>query len=223
MARKAKTVQVEDEVSEDVEAEVSESEEDITNLVPIRKSETKVVKVEITGKTPLLMNNPRSMMFEEEAKKDIVSTTKKRNPTAEAEGRAYRMKDGTLYVPAEAIKGCLVNAASYKKFDKFSAKPIIAGCVQILPQQISLKTKNYEIDERTVVIRMRGRVIRARPMVTNWKLTFDLEYDAGFISSSNLIRGILEEGGRRIGIMDFRPAKLGNFGMFTVTKWQEIE
>jgi hypothetical protein len=161
------------------------------------------------------------MMFEEEAKGTVVSTTRKRDPVAEAETRAYRMKDGTLYIPAEAIKGCLVNAASYKKFGKYSAKPIVAGCVQILPQQISLKTKDYEIDERTVVIRGRGRVIRARPLVDKWKITFQLEYDAGFITSGNLIREILEEGGQRVGIMDFRPIKLGNFGMFRVTKWDE--
>jgi hypothetical protein len=216
MARKSKAEE------QEIVEEVSEASDDNEMpLVPLRKSETKKVIVEITGKTPILMNNPRSMMFEEEAKGSVVSTTRKRDPVAEAETRAYRMKDGNLYIPAEALKGCLVNAASYKKFGKYSAKPIIAGCVQILPQQISLKTKDYDIDERTVVIRGRGRVIRARPMVDKWKLTFELEYDAGFIQSSNLIREILEEGGQRIGIMDFRPAKLGSFGMFRVTKWDE--
>ena len=219
MARK-KSKAVEEESESEVE-ESSEGEDEDMPLAPIRKSVTRTVTVELTGKTPILMNNPRSMMFEEEAKGSVVSTTKKRDPVAEAETRAYRMKDGTLYIPAEAIKGCLVNAASYKKFGKYSAKPIVAGCVQILPQQISLKTKDYEIDERTVVIRGRGRVIRARPLVDNWKITFQLEYDAGFITSGNLIREILEEGGQRVGIMDFRPIKLGNFGMFRVTKWYE--
>ena len=219
MARK-KSKAVEEESENEVE-ESSEGEDEDMPLAPIRKSVTRTVTIELTGKTPILMNNPRSMMFEEEAKGSVVSTTKKRDPVAEAETRAYRMKDGTLYIPAEAIKGCLVNAASYKKFGKYSAKPIVAGCVQILPQQISLKTKDYEIDERTVVIRGRGRVIRARPLVDNWKITFQLEYDAGFITSGNLIREILEEGGQRVGIMDFRPIKLGNFGMFRVTKWYE--
>jgi len=218
MARK-KSKAVEESESEVEES--SEGEDEDMPLAPIRKSVTRTVTIELTGKTPILMNNPRSMMFEEEAKGSVVSTTKKRDPVAEAETRAYRMKDGTLYIPAEAIKGCLVNAASYKKFGKYSAKPIVAGCVQILPQQISLKTKDYEIDERTVVIRGRGRVIRARPLVDNWKITFQLEYDAGFITSGNLIREILEEGGQRVGIMDFRPIKLGNFGMFRVTKWYE--
>ena len=126
-----------------------------------------------------------------------------------------------MYIPAEAIKGCLVASSAYRKFNKYSAKPIIAGCVQILPQEISLGTKNYDIDERTVVIMRRSRIIRSRPRIEKWKLNFQLVYDAGFIPDGNMIREILEEGGQRIGIMDFRPAKLGSFGMFTVTKWKE--
>jgi hypothetical protein len=38
---------------------------------------------------------------------------------------------------------------------------------------------------------------------------------------SNEIKSILEEAGSRIGILDFRPDKLGSFGMFEVTKWEE--
>jgi len=204
-------------------SDASPEKENEEILEPIRKSQIKRIKVELTGKTPILMNNPKSMISDEEEKgSSVISTTKKRNSKLEAEGRTYRMKDGTLYVPAEALKGCLVNAASYKKFGKYSAKPIIAGCVQVLPMQISLNTKEFEVDERTVVIMRRGRVIRARPMIENWKISFELEYDAGFIQSGNLIREILEEGGQRVGIMDFRPAKMGSFGMFKITKWEEL-
>ena len=204
---------------EEVVVEGYDVDEEDEELIPSSKSVTRIVNVELTGKTPILMNNPRSMMFDDGT--NPVSTTQKRDPLAEAETKVYRMKDGNLYIPAEAIKGCLVNAASYKKFGKYSAKPIVAGCVQILPLQISLNTKDYEVDERTVVIRGRGRIIRARPLVDNWKINFKLEYDAGFITNGNLIKAILEEGGRRVGIMDFRPAKLGSFGMFKVTKWKE--
>ena len=214
MAKKSKTEEV---------AEVEEVDENEMPLIPMTRSEKRKVRVEITGieGSGLLFNNPRSMFTEEEAKGQVISTTRKRDPIKEAETRAYRMKDGTLYVPAEAIKGCLVNSAAYKKLGKYAAKPIIAGSVQILPQQISLGTKNYDVDERTVVIKGRGRVIRARPTLGSWKLSFDLIYDTAFIQSGNLIRAMLEEGGSRVGIMDFRPAKLGSFGMFTVTKWQE--
>jgi len=33
----------------------------------------------------------------------------------EAEKLSYKTAKGELYVPAEAIKGCLIGAASYKK------------------------------------------------------------------------------------------------------------
>jgi len=221
MAKKSKTevAEVDEEGMDD--EEVSEDE---IPLVPMFKSVKRKVHVEIRGVpgSGILMNNPRSMFEEEETKAQAVSTTRKRDPVREAEIRAYRMKTGMLYIPAEAIKGCLVNAAAYKKLGKYAAKPIIAGSVQILPQQISLNTKNYEIDERTVVIKGRGRVIRARPVLNTWKLSFDMVYDTAFIQGSDIIRAMLEEGGQRVGIMDFRPAKLGSFGMFTVTKWKEV-
>ena len=30
----------------------------------------------------------------------------------------------------------------------------------------------------------------------------------------------LKEGGERVGILDFRPQKLGSFGTFKITKWK---
>lgn len=181
----------------------------------------KDVKVEIVGETPLLMNNPRSMLFEDEQKSKVISTTARRDSAAEAELRVYKMKDGNLYIPSEAIKGCLVNAASYKKFGKYSAKPIIAGSVRILPSEISLGVKTYEIDIRTVVIQKKSRIIRSRPKVEKWKATFTLRFDEKFIQSGDLVKEILIEGGQRVGLLDFRPQKLGDFGMFKVTKWEE--
>lgn len=181
----------------------------------------KKVKVEIVGLTPLLMNNPKSMLDDA---KSITSQTEKRDLTTEAEKLAYRIKDGTLYIPAEAIKGSIVNAASYKKFGKYSAKPIVAGSVFIQPTEVSLGTKKYDLDVRTVVIQRKSRVVKARPTLKEWKAEFELTYNNEFISNGeSLIKPILEEAGQRVGLLDFRPAKLGSFGMFKVSKWQETK
>jgi hypothetical protein len=164
------------------------------------------------------MNSPKAMLGE-----DIsvpVSKTEKRNKEEEAEKVAYRKDNGELYVPATAIKGCLVNASSYRKFGKYSAKPILSGGVFITPHEIGLGTKKYDIDVQTVVIQ-RARVPKARPVIKNWKLSFTLEYDEKLIGNSILIKPILEDAGKRVGILDFRPQKLGSFGRFKVTKWQE--
>jgi len=178
----------------------------------------KKVEVEITGTTPLLMNSPKAMI--EDMTKTSRKTTQQYDPDVEAEKVAYRTQDNELYIPAEAIKGCLVGAASYKKFGKYAAKPIIAGGVIITPSQIELGTKDYEIDLRTVVIQ-KSRVVKARPVLGEWKVKFIISYDDTLIGDSEMIKPILEEAGKRVGLLDFRPQKLGNFGMFEVTKWKE--
>lgn len=178
----------------------------------------KEIEVEIIGTTPLLMNSPKAMI--ENMTKTSRKTTQKYNPKIEAEKVAYRKKDNELYIPAEAIKGCLVGASSYKKFGKYSARPIIAGGVIISPHEVGLGTEEYEIDLRTVVIQ-RNRVVKARPMLENWKVKFILSYDESLISNGDMIKPILEEAGKRVGLLDFRPQKLGNFGQFEISKWEE--
>ena len=175
----------------------------------------KKVKVELEGLTPLLMNSPKAMLLD---KSDAVRTTKKYDHKVEAEKVAYRTDKGELYVPAEAIKGCLINAASYKKVGKYSLKPIIAGAVRIEPKQIGLGTKVYDIDLRTVVIQ-HARVVKARPTLKSWKVSFEILYNEELITDHNVIRACLEEGGQRIGLLDFRPQKMGEFGQFIVKKW----
>jgi hypothetical protein len=179
----------------------------------------KKVKVELTGITPLLMNNPKSMI-DKSMNKEVKQTTEKYDLEGEAKKLAYVTDEGELYVPAEAIKGALINAASYKKIEKYAAKPIIAGGVFILTPQILLNTKKYDLDVRTVVIQ-RMRVVKGRPMIKNWKLSFEMSYNEKLIQRSSIIKDILIEAGQRIGILDFRPQKNGSFGMFEVTKWQE--
>lgn len=178
----------------------------------------KKIKVKIKGTSPLLMDSPQSML---EEKQGIKSATKKKNPIDDIDKLAYKMKDGTLYIPAEAIKGSIIGASSYKKFDKYSAKPIISGCVRISPSQISLNQKEYDIDIRTAVNRQMGRIIVARPMINEWEVEFGLEYDDNLIGNHLLIKEILEDAGKRVGLLAFRPQKNGSFGMFEVIQWKE--
>ena len=179
----------------------------------------KKINVEITGVTPLLMNSPKSMIDENISKK-LQTKTKEYDLEKEAKKLAYVNSKGELYVPAEAIKGALINASSFKKIGKYAAKSIIAGGVFIMQPEISLKTKKYNLDVRTVVIQ-RARVVKARPKIDKWKLNFELQYNENMIGNGKIIKTILQEAGQRIGLLDFRPQKHGSFGMFEVTKWQE--
>ena len=177
----------------------------------------KKIECEITGIPPgILMNSPKAMLEEQET---TTIKTKKRDPKVEAEKLAYRKKNGELYIPAAAIKGCMIEASSFMRFGRFSAGPIIAGNVRVEPEEVGLGTKTYEIDIRTVVIQRRDRVPKARPNLKRWKVKFNLVYDEEIIPDPNVLRKVLEDGGKRVGVLDFRPKKKGNFGTFKVTKF----
>lgn len=176
----------------------------------------KKINVTIKGETSLLMNSPKGMLEPEE---EVKSRLTKRNPVEEAEKLAYRTKEGKLYIPSAAIKGCMINASSFKKSGKYALKPIIAGGVRIFEEEIVLDTNKYDIDLRTVVIQ-RNRIVKARPKINKWEASFTILYNEEMISNPEIIKQILKEGGERVGILDFRPQKSGDFGTFKVTKFE---
>lgn len=180
----------------------------------------KEIDVSIEGETPLLMHSAMGMVVQTVKK----NPAKQYDPKVDAENVAYRTKDGYLFVPGRCVKACLLNAASWYKFGKKSAKPIIAGCTRIEPQEIILtnkkgkKQKDYEIDIRPVVVQ-RARIMRARPSIKEWILSFKLVYNSELIQETDILRLILEEARQRIGLLDNRPQRYGDNGTFKVIKW----
>ena len=100
----------------------------------------KRVAVEITGTTALLMDT-MSHITSDDLSKVKRKTAGSEDPMVLAERTAYRMSDKTLYIPSVAVHGTMMNAAKRHKDGKRSAVPLIAGCVSISPEQISLGTK----------------------------------------------------------------------------------
>lgn len=176
----------------------------------------KKIQVEITGDTPLLMNSPKAML---EPKEAVRKTTKVYDPDIEAEKVAYRTAKGELYVPNTAIKGTMINASAWKKAGKNALRPILAAAIRIPESELLLGTKKYEIDLRTVVIQ-RARVVKARPVLKDWKLNFEILYNEQLLPNADIIKEVLVDAGERVGILDFRPQKLGEFGTFSVTKFK---
>lgn len=179
----------------------------------------KEVEVQIKGITPLLMNSPKGMLKDEPA---IKISTKKRDRKEEAEKVAYRNKNGMLFVPSTAIKGTIIAASAYKKAGKYALRPIMSGGMRIKEEEIPLNTKDYEIDLRTGVIQ-RARIVIARPVIDKWELNFTILYDEDLIPDGNIIKTVLEEAGKRVGILSFRPQKNGEFGQFEVTKFEAVK
>lgn len=150
------------------------------------------------------------------------SAIPKNDPEAAAERAAYRLPTRELYQPADHIERSFVQAAGLHKIGKRSAKSVAGAAVCISPREIPHGLREYVVDSRRVVIAAtKGAVVRHRPRLDSWRLTFTLDLDDELIHP-RLAEQILIDAGKRIGIGDFRPAKGGPFGRFTVTAFEEI-
>ena len=88
------------------------------------------------------------------------------------------------------------------------------------PEYLLLDVKDYAIDSRRVVVAAtKGAIVRHRPRLDKWGVTFTLHYDDVLLSAAN-VRAIVDAAGSRVGVLDFRPAWKGPFGKFMVTQWK---
>jgi hypothetical protein len=95
----------------------------------------------------------------------------------------------------------------------------VAACVMVSPERISLGTRDYVIDSRPVVIpATKGRILRHRPRLDKWKISFQIDYDQNLITRDQLNR-ILVDTGQRVGLLEFRPEKKGPFGRFMISEF----
>lgn len=174
----------------------------------------KRIEITIEGTTPLLMHKFSMEQIEGQSKM-----------TAEqqCEIAAYRMPDTKeLFVPGVNIQRCFVKGGAFVKGKgRATLQKTVAACVMITPENVLLGTKHFQIDSRSVVIAAtKGRIIRHRPRLDNWKLVFYLEFDDVLLSMKEL-RSVVDNAGLRCGLGDFRPEKGGYFGRFTVVSWKD--
>jgi len=139
----------------------------------------------------------------------------------QAEHAAYRVPETKeLYIPAIAMQRALVSGASFSKGKGRSTlqKQVAAG-VLIEPQYLLLGAKEYKIHSMPVVIpATKGRTMRHRPIFEKWKVDFTITYDPELLTATQM-RSIVDDTGRRTGILDFRPERKGPYGRFQVTSW----
>lgn len=180
----------------------------------------KTIQVVIEGLRPILLHNPESMLKPRGSKKKIPS------PEEEAADSCYWTEDGSsLAFPGLNIGAAMLRVAPAYKLKgqrRMSVTPYVAGSVEIEPIMVPFGTKKYEIDIRRVVVQRSG-IMRARAKLLKWKLAFAILVDQDFPAETDVLREMLEEVGRRIGLGDYRPEKKGPFGKFRVIKWQEVK
>ncbi len=177
----------------------------------------KVYTAEIEGIAPLLMHR-----FDEGAQADLEQQVKKAKrdlgtPEDQAERAAYRLENGNLYLPAEAIYCAMVKAGAGVKIVGGRGKTYkasIAGNVNITPDYIDLGVKNYAIDRRKVKIQNRA-CMRSRPRLDEWRAAFKIEVFDEEAIPKEVLQAVLATAGQGIGLLDYRP----RFGRFMVVKF----
>jgi hypothetical protein len=172
----------------------------------------KSVEVTVKGISPLLMHrNPI----------EPVEMIEKKTREEQAEIAAYRVP-GTneLYIAGSSIQSALVVGAVYSKGKgRASLQKQTAACVMVTPEYAGLGKKEYLIDTRWVVNpSTRGRVLRHRPRLDDWEVSFRIDYDDTLLTEVEL-RKIVDDTCQRVGFLDFRPAKKGPFGRSVVVHW----
>lgn len=183
------------------------------------ESNYKTIEVELTGRTPLLMNNPMQMVRGKRTRQ----VNKQESIEDEAEKTAYRDDKGVLCIPAKNVRAMIIAGSKGFKIGKQSLPRMLAGCVRIEPFNCSLGTKKFEIDSQRVVIQGNG-IIKSRACLPEWKLKFNLIYDSNWISDPELhLKPVLESAGTMVGILDFRPEKYGSYGTFKVSGWKQLK
>lgn len=175
----------------------------------------KLIAVEVKGISALLMHSFPMVPVE---------AVEKKPKEEQAEISAYRIPDdGGLYVPAQAFQRALVSAGTYSKGKgRGNLSRVIGGSVLVTPEYLDLGVRDYVIDSRPVVIpATKGRVMRYRPRLNEWKFTAQIEYDENLLTEAQL-RRVVDDCGKMVGLLDFRPEKRGPFGRFIVTEWKNL-
>lgn len=178
------------------------------------------ISVCIEGLTPLIVNR-----FHEAAAEDATSgmrAARKERPSAEedASARLYQNGHGP-YLPAENIRQSIIEAAKRYKIGRRAATTDMAASIYLSPFELPI-TGSWHVDSRAVVIPATGgRILRHRPMFDVWGIEFQLQVDADTGIDERLVHEVLESAGKLVGLGDFRPARKGPYGRFSVVKWEK--
>jgi hypothetical protein len=192
------------------------------------------VEVTIQGITPLLMNR-----FHEEAEIKVSGGTSVTfrgddgSPRDQASPKRYSDDAGRLYIPGPNIFACIIAAGSFHKAGKSKLTTqrtsLIPAGVMVDDLACMLLDANgdpiteWEVDSRSIVNPATGgRRMCHRPRVDEWATKFTLDVDTSMFSPA-LVRAVVDDAGKKIGLGDYRPARKGPFGRFVVSRWDAVK
>lgn len=198
----------------------------------------KKLRVEVTckGIKPLLMNKMTqeqllALYYKDKAPKNAP----RGEPRDEAAKRAYiwTVKDsheGELYIPGRCLWSNLVAAGQFVRLD--GKRQVSTADSTILSQFLELAegpedplflgTKQFEVDIQKGTNPNGGEAVCIiRPRIDSWTFTCTVTIDTAEIAEDQ-IRLLFDIGGKRRGLLDFRPMKKGIYGQYQVENWHRL-
>lgn len=177
------------------------------------------VEVTITGTADMLFHRWSCEDVEEKAKAAKGSAAKK---TDNVESYVYRCDDGTIGLPGEYLRQAIIGAAKYKqdpRSPRKSAMDLFKAGVVSLTELASLGASEWDYVSKKRVQVQRNGVTRSRPaMLAGWSATFIIQVLVPEYINPMLLKAVLEDAGRLVGVADFRPT----YGRFTVTRYEVL-
>jgi hypothetical protein len=188
------------------------------------------IDIIIEGTTPLICNKFTDAAAEAASNgtRSSLATMDRGTPLDIAQAKLYLGMDGKPTIPQPNLLRCLTEGGRFHKVGKTQVttakSSMLFACVDIDGAEIPIiHQQPWKVDTRAVRIPSTGgRILAHRPMFDDWKLEFVMDIDTT-IMSPKLMRQIVDDAGKRVGLGDFRPANKGPYGRFVVTRWQEQE
>jgi hypothetical protein len=178
-----------------------------------------IARVTIKGVCPLLFHRWNDDAVAAKAASAKGSAAKKSDDT---ESYVYRDERGHLALPGEYLRQSIIHAAKFRqdpRSPRKSAMDLFKAAVIPVTIMASLGVKEPDFLDRRRVMVQRSAITRTRPaMNTGWQATIDLMVNLPEYVSETLLREVLNDAGRLIGIADFRPT----FGRFSVTRFEVL-
>lgn len=189
------------------------AEEDIAHGEPY----TALVVVE--GTADLLFHRWNCEAVEEKAKAAKNSKAKKED---NIESYVYRNEDGQLCLPGEYLRQSVIHAAKFRqdpRSPRKSAMDLFKAGVVAMTDLAPLGVSEWDYEHRARVQVQRNGVTRVRPaMRKGWRCEVALLVLVPEYIDSVLLRDVLQDAGRLVGVGDFRPT----YGRFAAAQFEVV-
>lgn len=198
------------------------SETQKTIDVALKPLDLKLLKVNIVGHTPLLMDKMSDEVLDAIVKKqsgvEQGGKKKVRDLKKETNDAVHKTLKGKVGFPAYGFKNGMMECTSFLG-DKMFSKKMVSGAIRIansVDGLIPIKFKSQDVLQHNI-----GAQTKFTPQFHDWSATIDFRYNASVINPQDIIT-LLNYAGFHIGVGAWRPkcAKggSGEFGTYGVSK-----